>query len=94
VSPRRLVSTPKRLASFVVIAALAFPVGTFFFGRQVSDNCEGIHRLVLTLDTMIGNSTTQVRKYQQEGLLTRAQVRRALREQAENRRLLAGADCK
>lgn len=93
-SPLKPVTVRRWLVIAVIFAAPSLPVAAYFVGSQTSDNCVGIHKLVVTLDTMISNSRSQIEKYEQEGTLSHAQVVRALREQDENRRRLAGADCK
>jgi hypothetical protein len=84
----------------VVLAALALPFAAYTLGHRVNnnaqslaENCTRIAQLVKTLDTIIASSASQVRAYEREGTITAAQRDRALRNEAEQRRVLATADC-
>ena len=62
-------------------------------GSRTENNCDRIHQLVNTLDTILASGESQTRKYVAEGTLTPEQGERADREREKQRRVLAGADC-
>lgn len=94
------VRTRRITVVLVVLAALALPVAAYQLGGQIddtaeltADNCLRVHRVVRTLDEIIGSSRAQVYAYEREGTITVAQRDRALANQAKQREKLSTADC-
>jgi hypothetical protein len=84
------------LVVLAVAVALNIGFGAWQFvrvGAAVRDNCQNVHLLVVTLDKILASGDAQTERYVREGLLTREQADRAGRYRAEQRDVLAGADC-
>lgn len=78
------------LASFALLASVVMFNRTSALG---TDNCRRIHTLTSTLDRMIGDGRKSLAAYLADGTITAAQYRRELARIAEQRGVLAGADC-
>lgn len=93
---RRLSSSARggTLAGFgVLVIVIAAAVGLSTIGNRATSNCQSIHRLVSTLDSLIADGREQAIAYQHEGTITRAQLDRALKDNDRSRELLGEADC-
>jgi hypothetical protein len=95
---------PWKLVVICALSGLACAVALMFSGwtlatqtNENSDagdmNCQRIHQLVKTLDTIMASGDEQIRRYVAEGTLTPEQGARADAERAKQRRVLSTADC-
>jgi hypothetical protein len=78
------VKTRRITIILVAAAALALPVGAYLLGHRVdsntnllADNCRGSTRS-WTLDQIIINGRASAIRYEQDGTITRVQLKRAL----------------
>jgi FAD synthase len=101
-SPLKSVVVRTRRATIILVAAaaLALPVGAYQLGQRVegntnllTDNCRRIHAVVSTLDQIIINGRASALRYERDGTITSAQLRRALRDNDVARSKLYRADC-
>jgi hypothetical protein len=101
-SPLKPIIVKTRRATIILVAAaaLALPVGAYQLGHRVegntnllADNCLRIHRVVDTLDQILINGRASASRYEQDGTITSAQLKRALAENDVARSKLYRADC-
>jgi hypothetical protein len=87
----------KLLTAFAAVLAAAsmFLSATLFATNRAGGraNCMRIHRVVETLDQILISSRTSAHKYEIEGTITKAQLRRTLDEDDKARSKLYRADC-
>jgi hypothetical protein len=101
-SPLKPVVVKTRRITIVLVAAaaLALPFGAYLLGHRVdsntnllADNCRRIHAVVSTLDQIIINGRASALRYEQDGTITRVQLKRALADNDVARSKLYRADC-
>lgn len=92
-SPMRQVRVRRWMVGAVLVAMFALPFAAFLVGGQVNENCTGIHRIVEVGHEIIAQGRVNTEEYYREGLLTRPQRDRALRDITRQLRVWDSADC-
>jgi hypothetical protein len=86
----------RALALIAVLAASSILLSAVLFASNrnlAGDNCLRLHKVVGTLDQILVNGRVSAIRYEQDGTITRVQLKRSLDENDVARSKLYRADC-